>query len=325
MQWPRFRRLPFVFLAFAACTVPPLAAPEGGDAGIVADSGPSESPGASEAIDAGSSEDAGEEIVDAGLDAGVEETPDAGLETPDAGPVQDPDLDGDGLSDEWEEIIAREYLPFLSLAPDDACTRGGIVYRVRPHPKDKALIAITYDHLFETDCGLNGHTGDNEAFGVTIDPRRPSPQGITAIVAISHQNTLCQRVTKCGLCNGLTACDTAMTNGYPTPVVYSSKDKHGSYVTLAGSLNSCNLGSCLDQCTLAPASASPPLVNAGEPNAHLVEDLTTQGFITAANGWTKTELLNFPLWDPKKTFGSAGNVAGDLEDTAFEAEPCAAP
>ncbi|MHB8875844.1 MAG: hypothetical protein ACYC8T_19320 [Myxococcaceae bacterium] len=65
---------------------------------------------------------------------------------------------------------------------------------------------VTYDHLFQTDCGLNGHPGDNEAFGVTINPAKPAPAGITALKAISHQGTACEKVTRCGTCNGLAAC-----------------------------------------------------------------------------------------------------------------------
>jgi hypothetical protein len=194
------------------------------------------------------------------------------------------------------------------------------VVRVRPHPDDATRVHIIYDHLFQNDCGLGGHVGDNEVFAVTVDPSLPPPAGIRAIRAISHQGTLCERTSNCGACGGgMAACSTAMVGGEAWPVVYSSKDKHAGYVELG----TCNpITACGDTCALAAASAAPPMVNAGEPAAHLVEDLTTQGFITAANGWTEAALANFDPWDAATDFGGAGNVADDLVDPAFLTPLC---
>jgi hypothetical protein len=66
----------------------------------------------------------------------------------------------------------------------------------------------------------------------------------------------------------------------------------------------------------------PPIVNAGEPEHPLVHDLTDDGFITPANGWTDASLMHFDPWDPTKNFGGAGNIASDLQDRAFLAAPC---
>lgn len=229
------------------------------------------------------------------------------------------DLDLDGLDDAWEEKIARDYLPFLSLDPGDGCPRGGIVVRVRPHPDNAALIHIVYDHLYEKDCGLTAHAGDNEAFGATIDPNVPPPAGILTLVAIGHQATICEKTTKCGSCGGLDACATAMKNGAAYPVVFSSKDKHAGYVQK----DKCNpILSCFDTCTLAPSSTDVPLVNVGEPGAPLVKDLTDQGFITQANGWTEQDLFHCDPWNTSKDFGGAGNIAGDLVDAAFVPPVC---
>ena len=60
-----------------------------------------------------------------------------------------------------------------------------------------------------------------------------------------------------------------------------------------------------------------PMINAGEPGGHLTEDLTANGFITAANGWTKMEVFNYNPWEDGKNFGGAGSVAGDLVDMSF--------
>src|SRR5262245_11444320 len=74
------------------------------------------------------------------------------------------DLDGDGLDDADEAAWAAAYLPYLSDDPDDGCPVSGIVYRVHPHPDDPAFVHIVYDRLYDDDCGLTGHAGDNEVF-----------------------------------------------------------------------------------------------------------------------------------------------------------------
>jgi hypothetical protein len=238
---------------------------------------------------------------------------DAPVSTPDAAR----DDDGDGLDDAYELKLAHDYMPFLSLDPNDGCSLDGMLVRVRPHPADATKILIVYDHLLEHDCGLDGHIGDDEVFGVAIDPQKPAPEGILAIRAVSHQGTLCERDTECATCSGDSrgACD--MVGGYP--VVYSSKDKHGNYATKG----SCGLfTTCFDTCTLASQRTMPPIANAGEPAHHMISDLTTQAFITTANGWTEPSLMNFDPWNTTKDFGGAGNIASDLVDTAFEAAPC---
>jgi hypothetical protein len=245
-------------------------------------------------------------------------TPDAGVVAAPDTPASQVDLDGDGLDDAYELELAAAYLPHISLDPDDGCTRAGLVVRVRPHPQDASKVLVIYDHLFETDCGLGGHTGDNEVFGALIDPTRPAggaPGGILALRTASHQGTACERITECSTCgDGRPACDLQAGR----PVLYASKGKHGQYATRA----QCPLfGTCFDQCTLNTTPAVPPLANAGEPGRPLITDLTTQGFITAANGWTEAELMHVDPWGPED-FGGAGNIAEDLVDPVFEVAPC---
>ncbi len=57
-------------------------------------------------------------------------------------------------------------------------------------------------------------------------------------------------------------------------------------------------------------------MNAGEPGKPLVNDLTTDGFINAAEGWTEPSLMSYDPWSGQD-FGTAGNVADDLVDPAF--------
>lgn len=227
------------------------------------------------------------------------------------------DEDGDGLADDVEDVLAREYLPYVSLDPGDGCALSGFVARVRPHPADPTKILIVYSHLFQRDCGLAGHVGDNEAFGIAIDPTVPAPAGILAMRTASHQNTPCQRTTECTTCSNDARPKCDLQDGWP--VLYASKDKHGQYATKS----SCSLiGTCFDQCALNPVRTSAPVLDVGEPGHPRVSDLTAQGFITPANGWTEDALMHVDPWDEMHDFGGAGNVAGDLQDATFEPAPC---
>lgn len=230
------------------------------------------------------------------------------------------DVDRDGLSDLIESQLAELYFPMLSLDPDDRCPLHGVVYRVTPHPRNPRLVAIRYTILYERDCGFDDHVGDNEAFGMLIDPSRVAPDGILALRAIAHQNTWCETITTCGKLPGCTPCVEASKRGVPGyPVLFSSRGKHGNYLhpDACSGGGFCNLGG---RCTLRSVADDPPMVNAGEPKHPLVRDLTESGFITPAEGWTVPELRHFDPWRPKG-FGSAGRVDEDLRDPAFLIDP----
>jgi hypothetical protein len=227
------------------------------------------------------------------------------------------DNDHDGLDDNFEQQLAEAYLPVIAVDPADGCPLSGFIVRVRPHPNDPTLVHILYDHLYQNDCGLNGHIGDDEAFAITVNPDKPAPEGITAMKAISHQGTACEKDTTCGSCSGLNACD-GEPDGGTRPVLYASKDKHGSYARKTD----CNpLTTCLDSCTYNDVRGL-IIINVGEPDAHFVEDLTDAGLVTAANGWTEMSLFHFNPWKPGQTFGGAGDVAADLVDPSFVTSPC---
>lgn len=228
------------------------------------------------------------------------------------------DADGDGIPDAEELVLAARYFPYLSLAPADACPRHGVLFRLTPHPVDASKLALRYVVLYEKDCGALGHPGDNEAFGALVDPQLPPPKGLLALRAVSHQGTLCERTTSCGSLAGCDPCATAARGGIEVPVVFASLNKHGGYV--AKSTCDLNLLCDLGGCTLNPQPSAAPLVNAGEPGAPLVTDLTAQGFITAQHGWTDAALAHYDPWGGA-TFGEAGKVSEDLVDPAFLLDP----
>jgi len=236
------------------------------------------------------------------------------------------DEDQDGLDDAWETQVASDYLPFVSLSTSEDCgTPSGFAVRVFPHPQDPSrpprYLEIRYDHLYQVDCGTAGHPGDDENFAITVDTTLPAPEGIMVIAAISHRNTACEHDSWCvqqswssSPCSGYATCDVG-SNGFP--VVYVSKDKHGDYATTNGCTFGCDFGSC----ELNPTPDRPLIVNVGEPGHPLVNDLTTQGFINAANGWTDTTLYDYDPWG-SQTFGGAGTVSADLTDAALDTPIC---
>ncbi len=232
------------------------------------------------------------------------------------------DLDRDGLADAQELAWAAAYFPYYSLHPSDGCKTHGVLFRMMPHPQQPTRIVVLYDVLYDSDCGANGHAGDDEGFAIVFDPARPAPGGILAVRAISHQDTPCERDTTCGQCSGMSACSTAMRAGKSYPAVYPSKDKHGTYAdTATCSANFiCDFGGC----ALSAAPDAPAFVNAGEPGHALVHDLTTDGFITTANGWTHTELSHFDPWKAGN-FGGAGDVSKDLVDVRFIVDTSGCP
>ncbi|MCC6332538.1 MAG: hypothetical protein IT380_00960 [Myxococcales bacterium] len=296
-------RLFLLALVLSACAGAPAVTDAGGedsgtpDAGLVGDGGP----GDAGVSDAGAQD--GGAVQDAG--AGDGGATDGGL-----------DQDGDGLPDDFEAALAAGYFPYLSLAPDDACPLGGIVYRVHPHPDDPTLVRLFFAHLYERDCGLNGHVGDNEDFGVTVDPSLPPPQGFKTLKAIGHQGTICQQVTSCGRCGGLTGCEYTDAG---LPILYVSKNKHAGYVERSR----CNpVTACLDTCAFNPVPRVPPMVNAGEPGRPLVRELTDEGFITVDGGWTEPSVFHFDPWDAGAMFGTVSGLAGRLVDPQFVPPAC---
>jgi hypothetical protein len=228
------------------------------------------------------------------------------------------DRDRDGLDDAMELAWAQAYLPYLSLSPSDGCPTSGIVVRVTP--LDRAgFVRIRYDVLYDLDCGLGGHIGDAERFALTVDTTMPPPDGVVTIRAIAHKGTICEKQSDCGRCSGLPACATLPVDGTARPVVWVSRGKHGNYVNRESTCEFDN--TCLDLCEDNPTPAMPPIVNVGEPCFPLVTNLTTEGFVTTANGWMNQVLFDYDPWGGQP-FGGGSVVASDLTDPAFDTPTC---
>jgi hypothetical protein len=236
-----------------------------------------------------------------------------------ATPANPNDRDNDGLDDAQEQAWAEQYMPFLSLSPGEQCPTAGIIVRVSPLAMP-GFVRIVYDVLYDNDCGLNGHIGDDEKFAITVDTAMPPPDGIVSIKAISHRGTICEKESDCGRCPGQSACATLVKNGQAWPAVWSSQNKHGNYVDRSSTCKFDN--TCLDDCEDNPTPAMLPIVNVGEPCFPLVTNLTTMGFITMANGWMNQELFNYNPWSGLPFGPGGGVVSTDLTDPAFDTAVC---
>ncbi len=73
-----------------------------------------------------------------------------------------------------------------------------------------------------------------------------------------------------------------------------------------------------------PSRLSGRTLNAGGPTHPLVHDRTTDGFVTAANGWKQAALMHFDPWKPGE-FGGAGDVSKDLVDGSFVIDTTGGP
>src|SRR3954465_488421 len=76
-------------------------------------------------------------------------------------PVSPGDQDQDGLDDAMELAWAQQYMPALSISARDSCPTAGVVVRVTP-TATSGRIHIIYDVLYNQDCGVGGHVGDDE-------------------------------------------------------------------------------------------------------------------------------------------------------------------
>jgi hypothetical protein len=228
------------------------------------------------------------------------------------------DEDEDGVPDQLEAEVAHGYFPFYSLAARDRCPLHGVVYRVSPHPTWPQLLLVRYDVLYERDCGLRGHPGDSELFSTLIDPSQPAPRGILAVRSVSHRGTACESVMTCGALPGCRPCTTALRYGMPYPIVFSSLNKHGSYLSEEVCRYSffCDFGGCSRQ----SVADDPPMLNVGEPGRPLLEDLSTEGFIRTENGWHEPSLTGFNPWSGRK-FAGGGATAKALTDPIYVIQP----
>jgi hypothetical protein len=244
----------------------------------------------------------------------------------DAGPLRDlastdqavnpADRDGDGLDDDVEGQLAIRYLPFLSLAAGDDCPVSGLAVRVTP-AATSPFVMIRYAWLFDRECDNVAREGAGGSISLYVNPDLSAASGIIGMRAIAREGTGCQNISTCGQCLGQFTC--ASVQGGPMPAVWAGMDSHALYVDRVESCIQTN--QCAATCTDASMSAAPPIVNVGEPGRPLINDLTTQGFITAANGWQSPTLMHYDPWSGLP-FGAIAAVSDLLDGLAIDPPSC---
>lgn len=209
------------------------------------------------------------------------------------------DLDGDGLSQEFELRLARHFFPTIWYdSEEDTASPGGnfnhreysqpgrLLFRVRPHPQSSSHIAITYALLYRVDGGegfgftLPCHQGDVEPFAITLkrDHSCALDYSIESIRTWAHVDALGHKENT----RYVSGCDWgfSITPVSHTDVVLASENKHGNYLDDSDCDNNlAGLENCSMSWTAGDVNAWTGL-NVGETYAPRHQDLSPLGFIS---------------------------------------------
>lgn len=143
------------------------------------------------------------------------DNPNEGLQPISAAELSPTDTDGDGLPQNLEFNLARQFMPTIWYHRWEGCADpagnknhdprnqpGRLVYRVSPHPSNPSAISIQYQLLYQRDCGnalllgLNGHSGDVEPFSITLIPNSECKHGygIYSVRTWAHEGTIAEAI-----------------------------------------------------------------------------------------------------------------------------------
>ena len=211
------------------------------------------------------------------------------------------DLDQDGLTDAWEDIVLDRLRPLLrfdedeSLFDDSAAVVHdvGRVALVSTAPlRARVFIMLGYSRDYGS-CGFTSHNGDSERVALdltapeAVGPQPVGPGDVVTVAAYTaaHEGAVTDqgRLFKGEDLAQLVHEDDPST-GEPRWVVFPSQDKHATYATIT-ICEDVSPFPCIDE-DCAPDGVPDPgafdllpgIVNAGEDTAPLVTDLTAIGF-----------------------------------------------
>jgi len=233
-----------------------------------------------------------------------------------AGNGQAMDSDRDGIDDGIEYALARSFLPRIWYKDDAICTDPGVIaYHVSPYVPggSNSMIEIAYTVLYYYDCGwLSGHDFDDETFAITVKYDETLPlsyhYGVRSIKTVAHMGTDCQKTEEDyyqDLVPSPGFTDGPQYVGDYWRSIYSSRSKHGNFLN-EGSCHqycddSCNSAYVMnvDMNGLVPPDAGQlfHMVNVGEVNNHLVDDLEDIDNLFVGVDFTG-EIGNRSLWSP---------------------------
>ena len=189
------------------------------------------------------------------------------------------DIDSDGLDDQFEQRVLERFVPTWLLSakecdglpaefqPDNQApqllAKNGTIYG-QVFPKDLSgrsgiYIEAHYYHLWNRDCGLNGHALDVEHVSVLLSAeaiKDPISEWKSEYwYAAAHEDTACDA--------GHAAKSSSLNAERQGPTVWISAGKHASY--LDKSL--CGGGCGGDDCSEMRPVETSKIINLGEPGA----------------------------------------------------------
>ncbi|MBI2374825.1 MAG: hypothetical protein HYV07_12585 [Deltaproteobacteria bacterium] len=251
-------------------------------------------------------------LSDAGADAGADaELPDAGTSTSvtsiplRAGGIRirgagvalaveapDPtDEDTDGLSDSFEDRLLEGLRPVLLLAPDEPALGDGsvisLVGRVFAASTEplvlRAMVMIGWTEDYGS-CGLTAHHGDSERFAAELiaAPGESGAFDVVRFYTAAHENTVSDRgrVFDAPSLAEVTVGEDPET-GSARFLLFPSERKHATYASHAICVDAFNLPCLRETCATESDGVRlvPPVINAGEDEARLVDALDAIGFL----------------------------------------------
>lgn len=203
------------------------------------------------------------------------------------------DLDADGLTDAWEDLLLAAMRPMRRmdeaemLLADPAAVTGdvGRVAALADHLRVFVMLGYSIDY---GSCGFTGHNGDSERVALDLVPDPEGGPGGALVVGAytaAHENTASDHgkvFVDAALDQLVYTVDPRTT--HPRWVVFPSADKHATYATLA-ICEAISQIPCLDE-DCGPDGVDepalfdilPPFVNAGEEAAPRVTELSVLGF-----------------------------------------------
>jgi hypothetical protein len=189
------------------------------------------------------------------------------------------DSDGDGLTDKFEQELLATFVPKFMLSAKECdglpaefrqgipkpqlLAKNGIIYgQVFPitlSGKPGIHVEIHYYHLWNRDCGLNGHELDAEhVSGLIWAPTTAEPLVFWKArywYAAAHEETVC---------DASHAVQSSFINAEQAgPIIWISAGKHASFLDQELCRGGCGVDSCN---TMEPMAIS-GIVNLGERNA----------------------------------------------------------
>lgn len=204
------------------------------------------------------------------------------------------DVDQDGLTDAWEDVVLDRLRPTVVLDEDeqlvgDPSAVQGLVGRVAPVGGEiRAFMMLGYSKDYGSCGGFTGHNGDSERVALSLAPipnGGPGDVVVTKAYTAAHEGTATDHGhVYAGAELSELVFETDPSLGEPRWSVFSSADKHATYASIAV-CEGISIVPCFDE-DCAPDGVADPapyrrlfaLVNAGEETSPRVSDLTGLGF-----------------------------------------------